>query len=177
MNSPKSNFFIDNNNVIYKTTKNSTHLLKVSPWEQGEDRRLFPYEVSDSKLKKISFSSAMKLLNKQFADYENEWTYKGKKYKILKSTFPESTFKDGRSEPYLFPNFYTDSAGVRRGHYDKFYLTWFRGKLYWICGFAYYPQVMLYHFKDIDTRPTYNDFAQWTNVKNCKIIYDEKTTI
>ena len=37
----------------------------------------------------------------------------------------------------------------------------------------HYPQVQLYKFEDINKMPSWDDFAQWTNVKNCKVIYED----
>lgn len=44
MEKPNTKFFLDKNNNVYKLTNDSSTLLKLSPWEIGEDRRVFNFE-------------------------------------------------------------------------------------------------------------------------------------
>lgn len=62
---------------IYKVMKN--HLLQLSPWKDGEDRRV--YEYDDNMMTVISYQNACMIVNKQFNATDEEWEHKGKKYK------------------------------------------------------------------------------------------------
>lgn len=169
----KNNFFIDKHNNVYKTTINPSVLLKISPWEIGEDRRVFNFEKKEKKFSSISFQAAMTLVNQQFADYERTWEFNGKQYKILKSTEKGATYLDSKGyfaheiQHTLYEN------GCIYVNDLKFYLCWFHGKIYWLsANWSHYPQVQLYKYEDINRLPKWTEFAQWTNIKNCKVIYE-----
>lgn len=72
-------FFLDKKNNVYKLTNDSSTLLKLSPWEIGEDRRIFDFEKKRKKFISIPFRKAMELINEQFANYERTWEFNGKK--------------------------------------------------------------------------------------------------
>lgn len=168
----ESKFYINKKGIVYKTTKDPSILLKMSPWEIGEDRRLFTSE--DKKITQIPSNKAMQLINEQFANYERTWEFNGKKYKILNSSEKGATYLDGRGQYIkevhhrIYENGYISVCEL------QYYLCWFRGKLYWLeSDWEHYPQVQLYKFEDINKMPSWDDFAQWTNVKNCKVIYED----
>ena len=175
MEKPNTKFFLDKkNNNVYKLTNDSSTLLKLSPWEIGEDRRVFNFEKKEKKFVSIPFHKAMELINEQFANYERTWEFNGKRYKILNSSEKGATYLDGIGqyikEVYhrIYENGYVSVSVL------QYYLCWFRGKLYWMdSDWKYYPQVQLYKFEDINKMPSWDDFAQWTNVKNCKVIYED----
>ena len=62
---------------IYKIM--STHLLQLSPWKDGDDRRL--YEYNDKDMTVITYQNACMIVNKQFTESDEEWEHNGKKYK------------------------------------------------------------------------------------------------
>lgn len=174
MKKTNTKFFLDKNNNVYKLTNDETTLLKLSPSEIGEDRRLFTSE--NKKITQIPYNKAMQLIDEQFANYERKWEFNGKKYKILKNSEKGATYLDGRGhsikEVYhrIYENGYIGVSEL------QYYLCWFRGKLYWLdCDWWHYPQVKLYNFEDINKMPSIYDFAQWANLKNCKVIYDDST--
>ena len=49
---------------IYKVMP--THLLQLSPWNDGDDRRV--YEVEDDKYHVITYQNACMIVNKQFKE-------------------------------------------------------------------------------------------------------------
>ena len=51
-------------NSVYKITPD--HFLKLSPWEHGDDRRI--YEVEDNNYHMLTFENACMIVNKQFAN-------------------------------------------------------------------------------------------------------------
>ena len=62
---------------IYKIMDN--HLLQLSPWKAGDDRRI--YEYDDSEMHVITYQNACMIVNKQYNEIDEEWEHNGKKYK------------------------------------------------------------------------------------------------
>lgn len=174
----KGEWFITDDNRIYKALDD--HLLLMSPNYNNEDRRLFDFETKGIKLAKISKTKALEEINKQFADFETEWEFGGKTFKVLKNSEKNSTFKNYSGNLNSFGKFkvhsYKDRNGNTRQNCDAYHLCWFRGKIYWCEITQYFPRIYLFKFNDIDIFPKWNDdFVQWTNAKDLKIIYDAKT--
>ena len=67
---------------IYKVMP--THLLQLSPWNDGDDRRV--YEVEDDKYHVITYQNACMIVNKQFQDIDETWERNNKKYIARKSS-------------------------------------------------------------------------------------------
>ena len=134
--------------------------------DKGEDRRLYKSNPLFNNLKQISFNKAMNLINELFKDYSTEWEYNGNTYYIKKSSEPDSTFYKNMdiNSRYLFKD---EKYGIQY----LYYLVWFRGKIYWAIFDSYYPQAQLYKFKPINNGLRCEDFCQWTNVKNLKVIF------
>ena len=61
---------------VYK--KLDTHFLKLSPWCDDEDRRV--YEIDNNNYHMITYKNACMIINKQFDETTEEWTHNGKKY-------------------------------------------------------------------------------------------------
>lgn len=159
-------------NEVYKQTNDDCILIKISPWGKGEDRRLYKSNPIFNKLKQISFNKAMNLVNKLFEDYSTEWEYEGNTYYIKKSSEFDATFyrNECKQSKHIFQEQSSFDTNVIFQY--TFYIVWFRGKIYWmLLTGQYYPQIQLYKFKDINTMPKFSDFAQWTNIKNCKVIF------
>ena len=62
---------------IYKVM--DQYLLQMSPWKDGEDRRLFEYDDEDMHV--ITYQNACMIVNKQFAETDEEWEHNGKRYR------------------------------------------------------------------------------------------------
>lgn len=54
MKKTNTKFFLDKNNNVYKLTNDETTLLKLSPWEIGEDRIVFNFEKKEKKFEDIN---------------------------------------------------------------------------------------------------------------------------
>ena len=67
----ENNYLQSYNGDIYKVM--NTYLLKMSPWKDGEDRRLFEYDDEDMHV--ITYQNACMIVNKQFAETDEEWDY------------------------------------------------------------------------------------------------------
>ena len=62
---------------IYKVMDN--YLLQLSPWKNGDSRRIYEYDEQDMHV--ITYQNACMIVNKQFAETDEEWEHNGKKYK------------------------------------------------------------------------------------------------
>ena len=70
--------YLQSNNTgnIYKVM--DKYLLQMSPWKDGDDRRVYEYDDSDMTI--ITYQNACMIVNKQFAETDEEWEHKGKRY-------------------------------------------------------------------------------------------------
>lgn len=172
-NTKNTKYIISGNNEVYKVIPDEDYVLKVSPWNIGEDRRLSKYEIGDD-FKSVNFNKAREIINDQWDRDEREWDFDGHTYKVYNSKEKDykTTFEyPSDIQPYEFEYSYTDTEGNSRMYMHRYYLCMFQGKIYWLQLSQYNPQVQLYNFIDIYTEPSYRGFAQWTNVKHCKKIY------
>lgn len=173
----KGDFVVTGNDAVYKMLED--HLLLMSPNYNNEDRRLFDFEAKNIKLIRISKEKAIEKINKQFSDFETEWEFDGKAFKVLKNSEKNSTFANYKGDFKGFCRdkviFYRDKDNKVHQYAESYHLGWFRGKIYWFEITQYFPRIYLYKFTDIDVFPHWEDGCQWTNAKHLKIIYDAKT--
>lgn len=165
--------FYIKDNIVYKeiTSHEIPYLLKMSPWQIGEDRRVFDFNIKD--YKSIKENKAKELINKQWDEDEREWVFDGNTYKVYNSL--QNDFKTTYDNPRnIKEHFFTNTIG-RIGFPVRYYICMFQGKLHWMLSNSYYPQVQLYKFINIDTKPT--TFAQWASAKHCKIVYKNNTEL
>lgn len=163
-------FIKTNDGHIFKITSNKDVYLKVSPYSINEDRRV-DYKVLLEKINNneasfLNKNKALEEINALWRDYEKEWVYCGNRYKIKKAHFSFSQAKE-----YHFTHTYTYRNGEYRTYTSIYFLCMFHGKLCWVQHSHYYPQMEIYKFTDLETEPSYDDFIQWTNIKNLKNIY------
>lgn len=144
---------------IFKVTPQ--HLLKISPWEDGEDRRVIDYETSDYRA--ITYKNACIIVNNQFDNKVEKWERNGKKYianaigsnkniteySYLLSTLPNHTItiesNDGMSQLKMIRH---------------------KGKIYYILILnEYLPRVKAYNLL--------GEFCQWIGIEHCKPIFNE----
>ena len=157
---------------IYKVMDN--YLLKMSPWKDGEDRRVYEYDDSDMHV--ITYQNACMIVNKQYNETEEEWEYKGKKYKakalvnqdidehtamltMLPKHYVKENTKILKSLPDGTEISFKDNAG------DEFKMIRHKGKIYYVLLVQkFYPKVPLYDM--------FFNFCQWVNIKNVKPIFN-----
>ena len=159
-----------NDGHIFKMTSNSDIFLKVSPYSMNEDRRIIYVEllkkINNNEASFINKNKALEDINSLWRDYEKEWVYNGNCYKIKKEHFCFNKAKEHR-----FLHRYTNVHGEESTFHSIYFLCMFHGKLCWVQHSHYYPQMQIYKFIDLETEPSYDDFIQWTNIKNLKNIY------
>lgn len=158
---------------IYKIM--STHLLQLSPWKDGDDRRL--YEYNDDDMTVITYQNACMIVNKQFAETDEEWEHNGKKYKAraiverttdehaaLLSMLPSHYIKESVKTLQTLPNGNSISIADEKG--NEFKMVKHKGKIYYaLIVNEYLPKVAIHN--------TFGEFCQWVNIKNVKPIYNE----
>jgi hypothetical protein len=163
-------------NSVYKITPD--HFLKLSPWEHGDDRRI--YEVEDNNYHMLTFENACMIVNKQFANTIEKWEHNGKRYianpieesknidehaamlsllpshKIIKKS--ESLLKELNDNQSLS---ISSSDGL-----TELKMVKYKGKIYYILIInADLPRVRTYNM--------FGEFCQWANIKHCKPIFNE----
>ena len=159
--------------IVYKFLSERGYLLKMSPWEPGEDRRVFNFDLSE--YKKINTSKAQAIINNQWDRDKRIWEYDGTMYFVYDSldTDYQFTYKEirGKTTRHEFHTTWKDFESKIYKCISIFYLCMHQGKVYWMTVDQYYPQARLYKFTDINTKPDSKDFVKWTKVTHCKKIY------
>ena len=148
----------DSSGLIYKILDN--HFLKLSPWNENEDRRLV--ELENKKYRIIAYNNACMIINKQFDETEESWMYKGKHY--LAYTLNINTKDDIEDHTFkikLLPNHSVilDDMGK-----SELKLVKHKGKLYYILLInERLPRVKAYDL--------FGKFCQWVGVQHCKPVF------
>ena len=158
---------------IYKVMDN--YLLKMSPWKDGEDRRLYEYEDEDMSV--ITYQNACMIVNKQYNETDEEWEHNGKKYKAraivnknidehtaMLSMLPSHYIKDSTKILKTMPDENSITFSDNKG--NEFKMVKHKGKIYYCLIInSYLPKVQLYN--------TFGEFCQMVNIKNVKPIFNE----
>lgn len=174
----KDNTYVqDNLGLVYKVMPD--YLLKMSPWKDGEDRRV--YEKTTDEYRMITYSNACMIVNNQFNNTTEKWEHKGKKY--VASSISDD--KDIREHTYFLttlPNHKTiirDSKALINKMHDgntlsiqsndgtsELKMIKHKGKIYYILIInEFLPRVKAYNL--------FGEFVQWIGIKNCKPIFCE----
>lgn len=158
---------------IYKVM--DKYLLQMSPWKDGDDRRI--YEYDDSNMSVITYQNACMIVNKQFAETDEEWEHKGKKYLARKidnksieehtamlSMLPSHYIKSSIKTLKTLPNDNSFTFADEKG--NEFKMIKHKGKIYFcLIVNEYLPKVAIHDM--------FGKFCQWVNIKNVKPIFNE----
>ena len=158
---------------IYKVM--DKYLLQLSPWKDGDDRRL--YEYDDSNMTVVTYKNACMIVNKQFAETDEEWEHNGKKYKAralvnkdinehtaMLSMLPSHYLKESTKLLKTLPD--NNSISIQNQYGDEFKLVKHKGKVYYCLIINHFlPKVQLFN--------TFGKFCQMVNIKNVKPIFNE----
>lgn len=178
MSETNKQYIQDSEGLVYKVMPD--HFLKLSPWKDGEDRRIYEQDL-DSGYKVITYSNACMIINNQFNNTTEKWEHNGKKYiassisenkDILEHTYflttlpnHKSIIKDSKKLINKLPeNNYlsiTSADGLQELKMVKH-----KGKIYYILIInEFLPRVKAYNL--------FGEFVQWIGIKNCKPIFCE----
>ena len=155
-----------------------SHYLKLSPWEDGEDRRVYESEIGNYNV--IQYKNACMIINRQFNDKVEKWEHNGKKYianslsnnrniaehSYMLSTLPNHKIfiKEVNKVLNMSPNS-TVSIQSEDGM-SELKMVKHKGKIYYIMIInEYLPRVKAYNL--------FGEFCQWCNIGNCKPIFCE----
>ena len=174
------NYLQSKEGKIYKIMSN--HLLQLSPWANGEDRRL--YEYNDDDMTVISYQNACMIVNKQYNETDEYWEHKGKKYRaraianknidehtamlsMLPSHYVKESSKVLKNLPDENSITFNDEGG------NEFKMVKHQGKIGYI---------LLLNKPNITRTKLFNIFGQfckWVGIKDVKPIYcvDDKKYI
>ena len=158
---------------IYKVM--DKYLLQLSPWKDGDDRRV--YEYNDEDMTIITYQNACMIVNKQFAETDEEWEHNGKKYKAraivqrtpdehaaMLSMLPTHYIKETTKILKSLPN--ENSITFEDENGNEFKMVKHKGKIYYCLIInQLLPKVKLYN--------TFGEFCQLVNIKNVKPIFNE----
>lgn len=158
---------------IYKVMP--THLLQLSPWNDGDDRRV--YEVEDDKYHVITYQNACMIVNKQFQDIDETWERNNKKYIARKSSNLSTDEKAAiismlpshKVQKQIAKALYQLNEGQQLSIQNEtleLKMIRYNGKIHYVLLInEYLPRVQLYN--------TFGKFCKWANIKNIKPIFCE----
>ena len=135
-----NNYLQSNDGKIYKVM--DKYLLQMSPWKDGDDRRVYEYDDSDMTV--ITYQNACMIVNKQFAETDEEWEHKGKRY--LARKLDNKSIDEHTAMLSMLPSHYINQSKN-------------------IIINEYLPKVAIHD--------TFGKFCQWVNIKNVKPIFNE----
>jgi hypothetical protein len=169
----ENNYIQSASGDIYKVMPD--YLLKMSPWKDGEDRRVIESNIGDYKV--ITYKNACIIVNSQFRETKEEWSHHGKDfvaYPIGTQDIEEKTYflqtlpshnivlKDAKkilSNSGISTLSITNDDGTQ-----EFKMVKHKGKIYYILIInEYLPRVQAYN--------TFGEFCQWIGIKDCKPIF------
>lgn len=168
-------FIQDKHGDVYKVTPG--HFLKMSPWNYGDDRRV--YEIDNEDYTLLTSDNACMIVNKQFAGTIERWEHNGKKY-IASAT----DNKDISEHTYTLSMLPSHSIAIKTENLlnelpenqsisiqsndglSELKMVKHKGKIYYILIVnEFLPRVKMYNM--------FGEFCQWANIKNCKPIFCE----
>ena len=164
----------DSKGEVYKITP--SHFLKMSPWKDGEDRRVVETDMGEYKM--ITYKNACMIVNSQFDNTTEEWDHKGKHYiasavanknpiehSYLLSTLPSHNIVLKNSEGLLdVIGNHTVSIMSDDGS-QELKMIKHKGKIYYILIInEYLPRVRAYN--------VFGEFCQWIGIDHCKPIFN-----
>ena len=149
------NIYIKFNGSIYK--KYREYNFEVSNWIKMTNiddfkNRLITMNTDFNEEKyKYGYVAARREINKYWNSLNHTWTFNGEEF-------------DNHID------FTTENVPHKINNY-KYYVVWYRGNLYWMVMYHYFPMCQLYEFKSIDEKP--GNFIKWTNVKHLKSVFNK----
>lgn len=166
---------------VYKAMDN--YILKLSPWKDDEDRRVYEYNNNDMQI--ITYKNACMIVNKQYSEIDEEWEYNGKQYKakaltnkdlnehfamlkLLPSHYIKESVRTLRKLPDDNIITISDNSG------NEFKMVKHQGKIGYILLINNQTNISRTKFYN-----TFGEFCKWVGIKDVKPIYcvDDKKYI
>lgn len=169
----------DDNENVYKVMP--THYLKLSPWNDGEDRRVMEKDINGYKY--ISYKNACMIINNQFANKTEKWTHNGKEY-IASKINEDKSVDEYTALISMLPNHKAilhDSKNLMKHFKDEMSLTITSEdnstelKMVKHKGKIYYILLLNKSCSRVKAYNLFGEFVQWVGIKDCKPIFCETT--
>lgn len=173
--SVSSNYIEDADGVIYKVMDN--HYLKLSPWKDGEDRRV--QEVDLGSCKMLTYKNACMIVNSQFANTVEEWDHHGKhfiantlgenrnveEHSYFLSTLPSHKMMLKDATKILDEIGSSTLSITSEDGMQELKMVKHKGKIYFILILnQFLPRVQAYN--------AFGEFCQWIGIGDCKPIFN-----
>lgn len=167
----KKVYFAGTDGVIYRYIHSKNNFVKMTHWNMGEDRRVSVEELSKmDKLKLLTAQKAGELINRYWNNITREWTFNGHRYKVLSIQDGLSQgidkYKDGKRHIFDVPDNEDYPCNV-------YFIGLYQNRIIW---YMYHEgQCAVFRFKDVNTKPAYNDFSGYVAKRNIRPILDCET--
>lgn len=167
-----SYYICTDDNVVFKMLP--THYLQISPWKDGDDRRV--YEIENDNYHLITYENACMIVNKQFQDIDERWERNDKKYIARKTTLSVDeqaaiismlpTHNVQKQMNDTLRQLDEDQQLSIQNEMMELKMIRHNGKIHYVLLInEYLPRVQLYD--------TFGKFCKWANIKNIKPIFCE----
>lgn len=172
----KFRYVKDKHNNVWKYIPDKKHFLKVTPWENFEDRRVNCFEIEKRILKGeleqyTGKPKIYEIINKRWDDTESEWEYNGN---IFFTERRGDNQNDCLKAPiHKFYHTYKTQDGKEHTYSNDYRIGYHNGNIVWFCFYHYYPQTIIIPFVSIDKEPE-GMRTKWTKVCHIKPIYSVK---
>ena len=154
--------FILKDDVIYKYIPSKNYFIRMTHWNKNKNRRVPISDLSSGKI--LHYQKALELINQFWNTLTYEWSYNGHKYKVS---------ADISNEVWGKGHVFNVSNILGEVYYETYYVGLFQNRIIW---YGYHEErCLLYKFRDINTKPTYRDFAGFTSKTNIRPIIDCET--
>lgn len=168
-------YVVDKHNNVWKYIKSKDHFIKVTPWKDGEDRRMNRFQIENliniGKLVQMKGKPRVyEIINERWDNDERSWEYNGMLFEVGKN-FKENQAFDAPLHKFLYS--YKAQNGNNVKYTNDYRIGYFNGKLVWWTCFHYYPRTYIWTFESLDKEP--RGFGSWTNIKHIKPIYNLST--
>lgn len=147
----------DNEGIVYKVMP--THYLKLSPWKDGEDRRV--HEIQNDNYRMITYKNACMIINSQFNNTVENWNFNGKQY--IANAIGDN--KNIEEYSYLLSTLPNHTITISSNdNLSELKLIRHKGKMYYILIInEYLPRVKAYDL--------FGNFCMWAGIDNCKPVF------
>ena len=168
----------DKHDNVYKNLNKKGHYLKITPWIDGEDRRINVFEieslVKSGKLTAIERTDALCAANKRWHTDERSWEFNGQTF-CVEAIDGKDTEKALKAPMHTFVTKYKGADGKDHSFDRRYRIGMLKGDMVWWEGTGNFPQVCVYRFISIDEEPKFDNGFCYVNARHIKPIMNKYT--
>ena len=167
----------DKHDNVWKYISAKDHFIKISPWKDGEDRRVnrFQIEQKINKGELVQYSNKQgikQIINERWDKEDREWDFNGDHFVVSPRMNDNDFYK---AKVHKFIHTYKDQNGEEHEYSNNYRIVFFNGKIVWANPWHYWPQGQIYTFKAEDIEPDMmHSGYQWTKGYHLRPIYSCK---